>query len=86
MRHSKLTEAWYKIVDRYPGAYPRSDDVPRVVMARRRKDAEHDADLVVKRGIATKNRFGTSMAPIDLLDGCYIMARIAPPKRRARKP
>jgi hypothetical protein len=86
VRHRKLTEAWYKIVDRHPVAYPRSDDVPRVATARSRKDAEYDADLVVKRGVATKNRFGTSMAPIDLHDGCYIMVRIEPPKRRARKP
>jgi hypothetical protein len=40
---------------------------------------EHDADFVIKRGIATKNRFGrdgTRIAEIHLEDGCYRIVRL----------
>jgi hypothetical protein len=36
---------------------------------------EHEADLVIERGVATKNRFGASGVAIALPDGCYQLTR-----------
>lgn len=44
------------------------------------KHAEHDADLVVRRGRVTKNRLGESGGTIPLPDGCYRLDRLDPPR------
>lgn len=49
-----------------------------------RKDAEYLADLVVRRGRATKNRFGPSGTEVPLSNGCYRLERIEPPRTRKR--
>lgn len=41
-------------------------------------DAETSADLVVKRGFATKNHYGQIGEAVPLPDGCYELTRIEP--------
>jgi len=44
--------------------------------ARGAQDAERVADLVVHRGIVTKNRLGSSGGGVPLPDGCYYLVRV----------
>lgn len=53
--------------------------------AKSRFDAEAAADIVVRRGLATKNRFGLTSVPVPLPDGCYALTRLEPPTRREAK-
>jgi len=58
----------------------------RTLLAKNRRDAETSADLVVRRGIVIKNRYGLMGSSVIVLpDGCYELTRIEPPIRRGAK-
>jgi hypothetical protein len=62
-------------------------DLCRVVEAVLRPHSvpEHHADLVVRKGRASKNLFGKMGATVPLPDGCYCLVQIDPPPRTQRK-
>jgi hypothetical protein len=55
----------------------------KIVTTKTRRDAEHTADLVVKRGLAIKNRYGLMGLSVPLPDGCYELVRMEPRRRRS---